>query len=362
MPSTRQTAGKSNHLDERKSIERNGGIWMNVTRKDRKYMEHNGMAEIAVFISYPSLTGENKLEYEVKHENDEQIYIYTQNELVEDGYLFTLAKLITSTKNSNNNTLLPWIETHTDNITHSLGKGSAVWIKHPSVDTVNDRVAVISGYFNESSYTLDFLQNVIPKYYISHIDHTAPELESETFIISTQLKNGILLINGGRGLASDNDIVCIADSNNNAKYAYLMVQNYCKQQIIEKYKAHIKIIGTEAVAKVARTIKSFLSTKYQDAPKIGYIDIGKELTNKEFNAQIRVATENAPEWKGTKNKAILCIDYNDSIKIFGKKAIVRTFIVKKGTNFILSNTDLKLTHYPNQQRMKIEVFVSHVWM
>eukprot|EP01084_Bolivina_argentea_P095300 171354_1 len=362
MSSSRKTAGRSNHMDERRHVERNGGIHFKVTRKDKEYMMQNCIADIAIFISYPIITRNQSLEYEVQHDDDEQIYVYQHQDLVEDGYSYTLAKLILSKKNPNQSTLQSWIDNHTVEVTHVLNIGCAVWIKFPSEDTIKDRVCLISGYYNDGVKTLDFLQIVIPKYYIKHIDHSDEELQTQSLTISTHLKNGTVLVNGGKGIASDSDLICLSSAFDTPKCAYLKIQIFLIKNILQKYKSHVKIIGQQAKDRVARVLQSFLSTKYEDKAKFAYIDMMKELKQKEFDSQLKTATGNAPNWTGTKNKKKLEIEYDNSIAAFGRDAIVRTFVVRNSTNFILSNTDIKFTYYPNQGRLRIDSFVSHVWM
>ncbi len=324
-------------------------------------MREIGIEIIETFISYPKVDEDEDLEFTVRYNEEPDEYMNGIPDL-EDNYAYTLQKLILSEKQPKCIKLDKWKSDHSIPIVHDYPILSTALIQYPSKDTAQDRVVLIYGYYNVGKYVLDFMMRYIPKYIIRHINHKTKELLSDEFSITSILSNGKQIHKGGEGLASDSDIIIITKpSHHTQQYEYLQIQLFLKNLKIEAYLKHCQNIAQREKNKIGKLLSSWLVPKCKNLPRSGYVDMSEEIKPKEFDSALSKDIGTQVLWSGTKAKQILIISYDNSIKIFDRKFIVRNFKPKYGRHFILSIIKLILYYSPKREKMKVECVVKHLW-
>eukprot|EP01084_Bolivina_argentea_P114670 204102_1 len=341
------------------------------TRKDMKYLKKSPNAYLESSFLYPmkeNLRPDGGLDLVVQYFNDNSQTQWLQdvNEIGEE-YPNTLTKFL-GKPDKIDAEVDKWLTNVMVDVIHDIPIGAIVQLKDPSESIKPDRrqtILLVTAHNTDIKSVYPWMQNDIKIYRGKHIDLSV-NLEDigSSFDDLKYLQNGCKLRNGGEGDISVNQIsvVLFEPSEYCIKIQYLQIKLFLKTQECDRYKNHCKQSAESTLSKMAVRLNRWLVPFFEDQPRKESFFIPSNIKKKEFEylLKIKCGVDDNPEWKRTKRTEKSSLEYDQSISVFGRAAIVKNIRPKNGRPYILSNIDIHWTYSIERSMLKLECFVKKI--
>eukprot|EP01084_Bolivina_argentea_P304156 525219_1 len=355
-----------NYLDQRKYKIKDNKLVFHMGRKDKKYLKLTKDEYIESSFMFPTKDcihpTTKTMDVPVTYGADSNLWLVDTKTLSET-YPTTLTKFFGHPASENiDPEVEQWLQQVQIPIQHKIPKNSVLWLKYPTGDIQSDtdRIILVTEHIQDLITCYPWIKNDLPIYKCVHIEtnicmNNINALVEWPFL--AKLSNGTKIKKGGEGEICFNDVEIIIKnpSEHTLKYQLLMIKNFIQMKTIQKYKQHAQNTANVTVAKIGDRLFRWLAPKFEETDRNEEFFIPDNIKYKEFEFIASLA--GIKEWKKTNITDTTTVSYEQSMKLFGKKNIVRKFRRLHGTTFILSHINIQFKYNKTRKMLRVDTFI-----